>query len=196
MRASSMPLSSSSGWFFMVRWVAVEVRLALCAVDDEGIDFAKAAADLERGREHGTAVTDDTGLADAVKDGFGILHLLGRQGREIRAGGVLEVIFDHDRGDHIAQGVGSRLDGDHLTGGRRVDGSGDGCRIVSDLLTHLHIIAHRDQRFAGCADMLHHREHDLRRRSNDGHRDIRRLHVVGMNSAMKLKGHLHHLSIF
>lgn len=86
--------------------VAVEVRLALCAVDDEGIDFAKAAADLERGREHGTAVTDDTGLADAVKDGFGILHLLGRQGREIRAGGVLEVIFDHDRGDHIAQGWG------------------------------------------------------------------------------------------
>ena len=176
--------------------VAVEVRLALCAVDDEGIDFAKAAADLERSREHGTAVTDDTGLADAVKDGFGILHLLGRQGREIRAGGVLEVIFDHDRGDHIAQGVGSRLDGDHLAGDRRVDGSGDGCRIVSDLLTHLHIIAHRDQRFAGCADMLHHREHDLRRRSNDGHRDIRRLHVVGMNSAMKLKGHLHHLSIF
>ena len=176
--------------------VAVEVRLALCAVDDEGIDFAKAAADLERGREHGAAVTDDTGLADAVKDGFGILHLLGRQGREIRAGGVLEVIFDHDRGDHIAQGVGSRLDGDHLAGDRRVDGSGDGCRIVSDLLTHLHIIAHRDQRFAGCADMLHHREHDLRRRSNNGHRDIRRLHVVGMNSAMKLKGHLHHLSIF
>ena len=77
-----------------------------------------------------------------------------------------------------------------------MDGGGDGCGIVSDLLTHLHIVAHFDQRLAGCADMLHHREHDLRRRSNDGHRNIRRLHVVGMNSAMKLKGHLHHLSIF
>ena len=176
--------------------VAVEVRLALCAVDDEGIDLAKAAADLERSREHGAAVADDTGLADALEDGLRILHLLGRQGREIRAGGVLEVIFDHDRGDHIAQGVGSRLNSDHLAGDRRVNGRGDGCRIVSDLLTHLHIIAHRDQRFAGCADMLHHREHDLRRRRNDGHRNVRSLHVVGMNSAMKLKGHLHHLSIF
>ena len=176
--------------------VAVEVRLALCTVDDERVDLAKTAADLERGREHGAAVTDDTGLADALENGLRILHLLGRQRREIRAGGVLEVVFDHDRGDHVAQRMGSRLDGNHLAGDSRMDGGGDGCGIVSDLLTHLHIVAHFDQRLAGCADMLHHRERDLRRRSNDGHRNVRRLHVVGMNSAMKLKGHLHHLSIF
>ena len=73
-------------------------------------NLAEAAADLERGREHCAAHADDTCFAQAGKDGFRILELLLGQGSQIRAGGVLVIVFDNDRHYHIAQRMGSGLD--------------------------------------------------------------------------------------
>ena len=67
--------------------------------------------------------------------------------------------------------------------------------VIADLLTHSYIITDRNQRLAGCADVLCHRNNDLRRRGYDDYRFIRSLHIIGMYAATKLIGHLHHLSI-
>ena len=175
--------------------VAVEVRLALGAVDDERVDLAQTAADLERGGEHGAAHADDAGVANARENGFLILQLrLGQRG-QIGTWGVLIVIFDYHGRDVVPQGMGSRLDGDDLAGHGRMNRGGNRRGIVADLLAHRHIITHRHDRLAWRTDVLRHGHDHLGRRRDGDHRNIRRLHIVRMNSAMILKGHLHHLSI-
>ena len=74
-------------------------------------------------------------------------------------------------------------------------GCGDGRGILADLLTHFYIVAHTDKGLAGSAYVLSHRNDYLRRRGDHGHRNFRRLHVIGMNAAFECMGHKLHLVI-
>ena len=174
--------------------VAVQVRLALGAVDDQLIDFTDAAADFERGREHGAAHADNTGFADALKDRLGIVHLLLGQGGQIGAGGVLVVVLDHDGHHHVAQGVRPRFNGHNRTGNRGMDRGRHRGRVFADLLPHGNIVALLYQRFIGGAYVLNHRDHDLWGRGDHSHRDFRCLHVIGMHAALECMGHTLHLA--
>ena len=102
--------------------VAVEVRLAFGTVDDKSIDLSEAASDLECGGEHSAAHTDYACFAQTGKDRFRILQLLLSQRSQIRAGGVLVIVFDNDRHYHIAQRMGSGLDRYDLAGNGRMHG--------------------------------------------------------------------------
>ena len=102
--------------------VAVEVRLAFGTVDDKSIDLSEAASDLESGGEHCAAHTDYACFAQTGKDRFRILQLLLSQWSQIRAGGVLVIVFDNDRHYHIAQRMGSGLDRYDLAGNGRMHG--------------------------------------------------------------------------
>ncbi len=168
--------------------VAVQIRLALGAVDDELVHLADAAADLEGRREHRPAHADHTGLADALEDRVGIAALLGREGRqEVRL--ILVVVLNHDGQDHIAQRVRSRLHRHDGAGHARVDRRGDGRGIIGDLLTHLDIVALFHQRLAGRADMLRHWNDHLSRRRDLRDRDLGCFPIVGMYAAYKCLGH-------
>ena len=173
--------------------VAVQIRLALGAVDDQLVHLADAAAHLEVGREHGAAHADHAGLAHAVQDGIRVLQLLRRQRLEILAGGVLKVVLDDDGHNGISKGMRPRLDGNHLAGDRGVDRCGYRCRIVSHDLAHFDIVAHLDHRIAGSADMLGHRDNHLCRGRDYRDRHVRCLPVVGMHAALKRMGHKLHL---
>ena len=92
------------------------------AVDDKSIDLSEAASDLECGGEHSAAHTDYACFAQTGKDRFRILQLLLSQRSQIRAGGVLVIVFDNDRHYHIAQRMGSGLDRYDLAGNGRMHG--------------------------------------------------------------------------
>ena len=81
--------------------VAVEVRLAFGAVDDELVDLADAAADLEGGREHRAAHADHAGLADAAKDRLRVLQFFPGQ-RLHELGFVLVIVLDDDGHEPIS----------------------------------------------------------------------------------------------
>ena len=168
--------------------VAVKVRLALCAVDNEGIDLADTAADLDGSREHCAAHADDTRFADALEYCLGVLHLLLSEGLH-QLGSILEIVLDDHGHDHVAQRMGSRLNSHYLAGDRSMNGRGDRSGTLADLLIHLHIIAHLDKRLAGCAYVLYHWNDYLCGRCDNGHRDLRSLHVIGVHTAFELIGH-------
>ena len=172
--------------------VAVQVRLALGAVDDELVHLADTALDLEGGGEHGAAHADNAGLADALKYRVGVLELLFRQ-RLHKGGGVQPVVFNDDGGDHVSQGMGPGLHRHHLAGDGGVDRSGDRRGVFADLLSHLHKIALLDQGLAGSADMLDEGDHNLLRRRDDRDGNIRPFHIVGVHAAMERVGHKLHL---
>ena len=172
--------------------VAVQIRLALGAVDNQLIHLADTAADLHSGGEHGAAHADHTGLTDALQNGLRVLQLLLREGgHQFR--GILEVILNDHRHDHIPQGVRSGLNGNDLAGDGGMDRGRDRNRVFTDLLIHLHIVAYLNQGLAGRAYVLYHGDHYLRRRCDDGHGDFRGLHVIGVHAAFKSMGHKLHL---
>ena len=177
--------------------VGGDVRLALGAVDDDGVDLAPAARDLERGRERRAAHADDAGLADDARDQLGIgQRLLGRGGDGIRRG-VLEVVFDDDGRDHIAEVVEPRLDRGDAAGHGRVHGRGDGGLCLADFLSEPHLVADGDERRTGRADVLGHGNDHLRRLRNGGDPSFvgGGLLIVRMHAAMGLKKHEHHLCL-
>ena len=177
--------------------VAVEVGLTFRTVADEGVDLADAALELECGGEHCAAHADNAGLAESGENCFGILEFFLSQRSKIRAGGILEVVFDNDCRKKVAQGMESGLDFNDLTGNGRMHGSADGCGgIIADLLAHCYIITHSHQGLARCTDVLLKRHNNFLRRSNDDYLFLRSLHIIGMYAATELIGHLHHLSIF
>ena len=169
--------------------VAVEVRLAFGAVDNELIDLADTAADLERSREHCTAHADNAGIADASENSLGILELFLCQGRQISAWGILVIVLDHNGHDHVSQRMRSRLYCHDFARHGSMDRCGNRRRIRSYYLPHRYIVTHSHGGLAGRAYVLCHGDDDLRRRCNDGHRNFRCLHVIGMHAAFKSVGH-------
>src|SRR5699024_652813 len=135
--------------------VGGDVRLALGGVDDEGAHLPEARADLHMGGEAGAAHTGETGLADDVHDLPGGTRLIVGMGRELRAEGVLEVIFNDHRVHHAAAAVGTGLNGHDLAGDAGMDGGaqpgGSG-----NLLPHRDLVAHLYDWRAGRADVHGH----------------------------------------
>ena len=172
--------------------VAVQVRLTLGAVDNQLIHLADTAADLHSGGEHCAAHANHAGLTDALQNGLRVFQLLlGEGGHQFR--GILEVVLDDHRHDHIPQGVGSGLHSDDLAGDGGMDGGRDRDRVFTDLLIHLYIVAYLNQRLAGRAYVLYHRYHYLGRRCDNGHGNFRGLHVIGVHAAFERMGHKLHL---
>ena len=176
--------------------VAVQIGLALSAVDDELIHLADTAADLEGSGEHCAAHADHAGLADTLKDGLGVFQLLFGEGGQILAGGVLIVVLDNDGHDHVSQGVGSGFYRHYLAGNGGMNRGGDRRRILTDLLTHFYIVADLNKRLAGSAYVLCHGDDYLRRRSNYRNGDLGCFHVIGVYAAFKSMGHKLHLVFF
>ena len=168
--------------------VAVEIGLAFGAVDYQLVYLADTAPDLHGGGEHGTAHTHYACLTDTLQDSLRILQLLLGEGRhELRC--VLKVVLYNNGHYHVSQRMGPGLDSHDLSGDGGVDRCGDGNRVFADLLIHLHIVPHLDQRLTGGTYVLYHRYHDLGRRRNDGHWNFRSLHIVRVYAAFKSMGH-------
>ena len=175
--------------------VAAEIGLALGAVYDDRVHLAARALDLEGRREHRAAHADDAGLADAGDDSVGVLELLLAEGLHVLAGRVLKVVLNNDGHDHVAQHVAPGLDGYDLTGDGRVYRGGHRRVVRAYELAHLHRIPHLDDGLVRGAYLLDHRQHHDRRRRDGTHRRLTGgLRVIGVNTAIVLKGHEHHLS--
>ena len=173
--------------------ITVEVRLAFGAVDDQFVDLADAAANLEGRREHRAAHADDACLTHPGQDGFGVFQLFFRQRGQIVAWRILKVVFDDNRHDHIAEWMRSWLHCNDRPGNRSMNRCRNRCWVLPDLLAHFHIVALCHQRFARSANVLNHRDHHQRRRCHYRNRHLWGLHVVGMNTALKRMGHMLHL---
>ena len=133
------------------------VGLTLTGVDDNGIHLAQAAGDFGVGGEGSAAHANHAALPDDIDEllvGKRVYRFLS-PALNVRAQGVLVVVFDDHAHDGGAAGVGTGLYRLHLTGNGSVNGNTQAL-IVTDLLTHGDQIPFFDQGLAGGADMLGH----------------------------------------
>ena len=170
--------------------VTVQVRFAFSTVDNQGVDLAAAALNLEVGGEHSATHTYNACFTDSLNDSFRILQLLFGQRSKVGAGGVQTIVFDYDGGDQVTNyAVASGLDSHDLTGNGSVDRSAERCGVITDLLAHGDHVANLYQRLAGCTDVHLKRNDNLRRLRNSGNSQVGLLHFVRMDAAVILKWH-------
>ncbi len=175
--------------------IAGYIGLAFCSVDDHGIHLAPAAGNFKCGGERGTAHSHDASLTNHFRDLLRRLHILFLQRNHRICRGVLKVVLNHNRRDHVAQVVQMRRNGDHFSGDRRMDRRGNRRLRLSYFLAEFHLIADSNQGRTGCAYVLRHRDDHLRWLRYGGNpRFIGRCFlVVRMHAAMRFKEHEHHL---
>ena len=174
--------------------VAGDVRLALRAVDDDGVHLADAAGDFDMGGERCAAHTDDTGVFDDLH------HLIDREGVGVRGGLdlfrelVLEIVLDHHGRNIAAHTVGAGLHNLDRAGNTGVNRRTQTAEFA-DLLAHFYMIPGFDQGCARCAKVHRHGDDHLCRRCQllDGLFIGRGFHVIGMNAAKESLCHCLHL---
>ena len=133
--------------------VGGQIRLALRAVDENGVD-GLAGLQLDIGGEGCAAHADDALFLDDLNDlvcGELLERLVGNDGRIER---VFAIIFDddaHDAGALVRMRM--RLDGDNRAADARVNGSADEARLLADELADVHMIAGVDDGVGRCADV-------------------------------------------
>ena len=171
--------------------VGGDVGLALRAVDENGVDLAHRAGELDVGGESRAAHAGDAGLLHNVDDLLGSEHIHIVPVPDCLAGGVLEVVLDH-YGHHLAAAsMGPGLHGHDLAGDAGVDGrakSGD----LADLLSDGDLVSHGHDGLTGRAHMHGHRDYHLGRSlfQRDDRLALGRLFVLGgVDAAIKLMTH-------
>ena len=153
--------------------VAGDVRLALCAVDDDGFDLAQIFHhQLDSGGEACTALTDHTTVVDSVDETFQVVNIRGSQGLQ----GFVAAIGCNGDGFDVVAGelhkVVHRSDGARDTG---VDRSRDEAAGFPDELSHLNSVAALDYRHSRDANVHGHGNGDLGRRRDPFRSTARRL---------------------
>ena len=144
--------------------VAGDIWLTLRGIDDNGIHLAKAGADLYMGGEGSAAHTHDTcvlyDLHQLLRcDLAGLFH----RRMDVRAYGVVEVIFNDYAHHRNAAEMDSGLHRYHLAGYTGMDGCRNESHRLPYPLSYGHHISHGHTWLAGGADMHGHRDHDTGR---------------------------------
>ncbi len=135
--------------------VTGDVGFAFGAVEQQGADVvAGTGIELDETGKAGSAETDDAGIAQQTPQ-LGRLHVAIVTGLRVD-GLILAVAFEHDagRGHSGRMGHGPVFDGDHRTGGWRMDGGADELPGVGNHLSLAHPFADLHLRLAGFADVL------------------------------------------
>ena len=142
--------------------VCGNVRFAFSTIDNNGVCFANCGADFDVGGETRAAHTGTARVTDDVNDLLGGQCICVFAGLAVRAKGVLEVIFDHDRKRRHTAGTGTGFNRHNRARNTGVDGCAE-TRRSTDHLTNRHRVAFLHHGLARCADVHRHRDHDLRR---------------------------------
>ena len=167
--------------------VGRDVGLALRAVDDDGVDLAEAGGELDGRGKARAAHAGDAGLAD---DGDEVLGAHGGDGLGVPrldrgAERVAAVGLDDDGRLQVPARMGPGLDGRDRAGHGGVDGDAEAL-AVADLLADGHTVSDFDERLAGRADVLRHRDGDDARVQRDDGRLTRKLLIaLRMDAAEK-----------
>ena len=165
--------------------VAGDIGLALGSVNKDIVHLAQAGADLHMGGEGRAALADDAGVLDDLYQLLGSQAVRIGHGMNVRAHGVLLVVFNDHAHHGAAHREGAGLHGLYSAGNAGMNGCGYETAGLADQLAHSNLVAHGNHGLARRTDVHRHGNDHLSRGCQllDGLFIGCGLHVIGMNAA-------------